>query len=43
LRTALDAYAQARDIAGAARGLSLDPQGTVYELAGVVARLAPRG
>lgn len=40
LRVALDAYAQAREIAAAARGLSLDQQGTVLELAGVVARLA---
>jgi DNA polymerase-3 subunit delta' len=43
LATALDAYAAARDIAAAARALSLDQQGTVFELAGVVARLAPRG
>ncbi|MEE2916046.1 MAG: AAA family ATPase [Pseudomonadota bacterium] len=42
LRRALDAYDEARGIAAAARGLSLDAQGTVYELAGVVARLAPR-
>jgi DNA polymerase III subunit delta' len=41
LRTALDAHAAAVDIAGAARGLSLDQQATVFELAGVVARLAP--
>jgi DNA polymerase-3 subunit delta' len=41
LRTALDAYAAARDLAGAARGLSLDAQGTVWEMAGLVARLAP--
>ena len=40
LRVALDAYAQARDVAGAARGLSLDAGGTVLELAGLVARLA---
>ena len=40
LRAALDAYAEARAIAGAARGLSLDPAATVFELAGVVARLA---
>jgi DNA polymerase-3 subunit delta' len=40
LRTALDAYRDARDIAASARALSLDPGGTVFELAGVVARLA---
>jgi DNA polymerase-3 subunit delta' len=40
LRTALDAYQDARDIATSARALSLDPGGTVFELAGVVARLA---
>jgi DNA polymerase-3 subunit delta' len=40
LRTALDAYQDARDIAASARALSLDPGGTVFELAGVVARLA---
>lgn len=42
LRNALDAYDKARSIAVAARSLSLDTQGTVYELAGVVARLASR-
>lgn len=41
LRIALDAYAEARDVAGAARGLSLDASGTVIELSGIVARLAP--
>lgn len=40
LRTALTAYQQARELAGAARGLSLDAQATVFELAGLVARLA---
>ncbi|WP_373369152.1 DNA polymerase III subunit delta' [Sphingomonas citricola] len=40
LHVALDAYARARDVAGAARGLSLDAGGTVLELAGLVARLA---
>lgn len=40
LRTALDAYEEARSIAGAARALSLDAGSTVFELAGVVARLA---
>lgn len=39
LRTALDAHAAARDLAGAARGLSLDAAGTVWEMAGLVARL----
>lgn len=39
LRTALDAHAAARDLAGAARGLSLDAGGTVWEMAGLVARL----
>jgi DNA polymerase-3 subunit delta' len=42
LRAALDAYDEARAVAGAARALSLDQQGTVYELAGIVARLASR-
>ncbi len=40
LRAALDAYDEARAVAAAARSLSLDAQGTVYELAGIVARLA---
>lgn len=40
LSTALDAYDEARNIAASARRLSLDAQGTVFELAGVVARLA---
>lgn len=43
LRAALDAYDEARSVAAAARGLSLDAQGTVYELAGIVARLASHG
>jgi DNA polymerase-3 subunit delta' len=42
LRDALDAHAAARDLAGAAIGLSLDPTATVFEMAGLVARLAPR-
>lgn len=42
LRTALDAYDDARRIASSARALSLDAGGTVFELAGVVARLARR-
>ncbi|MBV8237723.1 MAG: AAA family ATPase [Sphingomonas sp.] len=40
LRVVLDAYEEAQAIAGAARRLSLDAGGTVFELAGVVARLA---
>lgn len=40
LRVALGAYEQACELAGAARGLSLDPQATAFELAGLVARLA---
>lgn len=39
LRTALDAHTAARDLAGAAPGLSLDASGTVFEMAGIVARL----
>ena len=39
LATALDAHVAARDLAGAATGLSLDPQATVFEMAGLVARL----
>ncbi|MEH3037303.1 MAG: DNA polymerase III subunit delta' [Sphingomonas adhaesiva] len=42
LRIALDAFDEARGIAAAARALSLDAAGTVHELAGVLARLAPR-
>lgn len=42
LRRALDAYADARELAAAARGLSLDGAGTVFEMAGIVARLAQR-
>ncbi len=40
LRTALDSYDAARNLAASARGLSLDAQGTVFEMAGLVARLA---
>jgi DNA polymerase-3 subunit delta' len=40
LKVALDAYDEARHTAAAARGLSLDAQATVFELAGIVARLA---
>lgn len=42
LRVALDAYDEARNVAAAARGLSLDAQATVYELAAIVARLSVR-
>jgi len=41
LRTALDAYEAARALAASARGLSLDQRASVYEMAGLVARLAP--
>lgn len=40
LRTALDAHAAARELAGAATGLSLDPSATVFEMSGILARLA---
>src|SRR3569623_322252 len=40
LRTALDSYDAARNLAASARGLSLAAQGTVFEMAGLVARLA---
>lgn len=40
LRTALDAYAAARELAGAAIGLSLDAGATVFEMSGILARLA---
>jgi DNA polymerase-3 subunit delta' len=39
LRTALDAHDAARNLAASALGLSLDAQGTVFEMAGIVARL----
>lgn len=42
LLAALDAEARARQVAGSARALSLDTGTTVFELGGVVARLAPR-
>lgn len=35
----LDAHAKARDLAAAALGLSLDPQATVWEMAGLLASL----
>lgn len=41
LRIALDAHDAARNLAAGALGLSLDAQGTVFEMAGIVARLAP--
>lgn len=41
LRTALDAYAAARELGGAAIGLSLDAGATVFEMSGLIARLAP--
>ncbi len=41
LRTALDAHEAARNLAASALGLSLDAQGTVFEMGGIVARLAP--
>ncbi len=40
LKIALDAYDGARALAISARALSLDQQATVYEMAGLVARLA---
>ena len=40
LRTALGAYESARALAAAAPGLSLDAQATVFEMAGILARLA---
>ena len=42
LRIALDAYAAARELAEAAIGLSLDAGATVFEMSGLIARLAPR-
>jgi DNA polymerase-3 subunit delta' len=42
LRTALEAYQAARALAAAAPALSLDAQGTVFEMAGILARLAPQ-
>ena len=40
LRTALDGYDAARSLAATARAVTLDAQATVYEMAGIVARLA---
>lgn len=42
LKVALDAQADARDLAALAIGQSLDAEGTVFEMAGIVARLASR-
>ncbi|RYE02445.1 MAG: AAA family ATPase [Sphingomonadales bacterium] len=41
LRTALDAYAAARDLTASALGLSLDASATVFEMSGLIARLSP--
>lgn len=40
LRTALDGYEAARTLATTSRALSLDAQATVYEMAGIIAKLA---
>jgi len=40
LRAALDAHEAARSLAASARGLSLDQRASVYEMAGLVARLS---
>ncbi|RDE05062.1 DNA polymerase III subunit delta' [Sphingomonas aracearum] len=40
LQAALDAQGEARHLAATARALTLDPQATVFEMAGLVARLA---
>jgi len=40
LRVALDAHEAARNLAASALGISLDVQGTVFEMGGIVARLA---
>jgi DNA polymerase III subunit delta' len=40
LKTALDAYGAARELTGAAIGLSLDAGATTFEMAGLIARLA---
>lgn len=42
LRATLDAYDAARELSGSALGLSLDASGTAFEMAGLIARLAPR-
>ncbi len=38
---ALDAYAKARELAGVAPRLSLDPAATVFQLGGILADVAP--
>lgn len=43
LRVALDAHRDARELASSALGLSLDPQATAFEMAGILARIASRG
>lgn len=40
LRTALESYDAARSLSASARALTLDAQATVYEMAGIIARLA---
>lgn len=42
LSQALDAYAQARELASLAPRLSLDPASTVFQLGGILASIAPR-
>lgn len=42
LRTALDAYAAARDLTASALGLSLDASATVFEMSGLIARIGAR-
>lgn len=42
LAEALGLWERASDLAGSAARLSLDPQGTVFELAGMLAALAPK-
>lgn len=42
LRIALDAHRDARELTGSALGLSLDPQATAFEMAGILTRIAPR-
>lgn len=42
LRAALDAYSAARELGAAALGLSLDASATVFEMSGLIARLASR-
>jgi len=42
LNVAIIAYAAARELAGAATGLSLDASATVFEMSGLIARLSAR-